>query len=148
MTFLTIPRHWNTCSDGSVIPEHGKRRSKSTRVGIPAASSPNINLSTNMASEVISQHLILKIFLGEHAPRPPSACVLTHTPSSVPPPPPPNRKYLPPPMNYLIYLVVCLCQHWRSTQSETSVSKVDPIVLKVLMIMLCCTAQEMCHLCS
>ena len=39
--------------------------------GIPAASSPNINLSTNMASEVISQHLILKIFLGEHAPRPP-----------------------------------------------------------------------------
>ena len=71
VTFLTIPRRWNTCSDGSAIPEHGERRSKSTRAGIPAASSPNINLSTNMASEVISQHLILKIFMGVHAPRPP-----------------------------------------------------------------------------
>ena len=62
---------------------------------IPAASSPNINLSTNMVSEAILQHLILKIFLREHALRPPSACVLTHAPSSVPPP---NRKYLPLPM--------------------------------------------------
>ena len=39
--------------------------------GILAASSPKINLSTNMASEAISEHLILKIFLGEHAPTPP-----------------------------------------------------------------------------
>ena len=39
--------------------------------GILAASSPNINLSTNIASEAISEHLILKNFLGEHAPRPP-----------------------------------------------------------------------------
>ena len=47
--------------------------------GILAASNPNINLSTSMASEAISEHLIIKIFLGEHAPRPPSACVLrTH----------------------------------------------------------------------
>ena len=30
VTFLTIPRRWNTCSDGSVIPEHGERRSKNT----------------------------------------------------------------------------------------------------------------------
>ena len=30
----------------------------------------------------------------------------------------------------------------------TLCTRVEPIVLKVLMIMLCCTAQEMCHLCS
>ena len=24
VTFLIIPRRWNTCSDGSVIPEYGK----------------------------------------------------------------------------------------------------------------------------
>ena len=56
---------------------------------ILAALSPNINLSPNMASEAISEHLISKIYLGEHAPRPPSACILTHAPSLVPPPPPP-----------------------------------------------------------
>ena len=39
--------------------------------GILAASSPNINLSTNMASVAISEQLILKIFGGEHVPRPP-----------------------------------------------------------------------------
>ena len=50
--------------------------------GILVASSPNVNLSTNMVSEAISEHLI---FLGEHASRLPSACVLTHAPSSVPP---------------------------------------------------------------
>ena len=32
-----------------------------------------------MASETISEHLILKIFLGEHAPGPPSCCMLTAT---------------------------------------------------------------------
>ena len=53
--------------------------------GILAASSPNINLSTNMASEAISEHLILKIFLGEHAPRPPY-CARAYAPSLVPPP--------------------------------------------------------------
>ena len=42
VTFLTIPRRWNTCSDGSAIPEHGERRSKNTRPGILAALSPNI----------------------------------------------------------------------------------------------------------
>ena len=31
VTFLTIPRHWNKCSDGSEIPEHGERHSKNTR---------------------------------------------------------------------------------------------------------------------
>ena len=31
VTFLTILRRWNTCSDGSAIPEHGERRSKNTR---------------------------------------------------------------------------------------------------------------------
>ena len=31
VTFLTIPRRWNTCSDGSAIPEHGERCSKNTR---------------------------------------------------------------------------------------------------------------------
>ena len=73
------------CSDGSAIPEHGEQRSKNTRPGILAASSPNINLSTNMASEAISEHLILKIFLGEHAPRPPY-CARAYAPSLVPPP--------------------------------------------------------------
>ena len=38
---------------------------------ILAASSPNINLHTNMASEAISEYLILNVFLGEHAPAPP-----------------------------------------------------------------------------
>ena len=68
--------------------------------GILAASSPNINLSTNMVSEAMSEQLILKLFWGSMPPDPPSACVSTHTPSSVPPPP--NRKYLPPPMDYMI----------------------------------------------
>ena len=83
VTFLTIPCHWNMCSDGSVIPEHGERCSKTLGPGILAASNPNINLSTNMASEAISEYLILKIFLREHAPTPPHhhhQC-------------PPNRKY-------------------------------------------------------
>ena len=31
VTFLTIPSHWNTCSDDSAIPEHGERRSKNTQ---------------------------------------------------------------------------------------------------------------------
>ena len=70
---------------------------KALGLGIPAALSSNIKLSPNMASEAISQHLILKIFLGEHAPRPPK-WVRAYAPSSVPPP---NRKYLPPPMLYL-----------------------------------------------
>ena len=83
VTFLTIPRRWNTCSDGSAIPEHGKRHSKNT-------SSPNINLSTNMTSETISEHLILN--WGTIHPDFPSMCVLMHAC------PPPNFKYLPPPM--------------------------------------------------
>ena len=58
-------------SDGSAIPEYGEQRSKTLRARILVASSTNINLSTNMASEAISEHLILKIFMGEHAPRPP-----------------------------------------------------------------------------
>ena len=45
--------------------------SKTLGPSILAALSPNINLSTNMASETISEHLILNIFLGEHGPRPP-----------------------------------------------------------------------------
>ena len=54
----TPPSRWNTCSDGSAIPEHGERLSKTLGPGTLAASSPNINLSTNMASEAISEHLI------------------------------------------------------------------------------------------
>ena len=53
---------------------------------IPTASSPNINLSTNMASEAISQHLILNIFLGEMPPHPPSAVrAYAHTIIGAPP---------------------------------------------------------------
>ena len=44
--------------------------SKILSPGILAALSPNINLSTNMASEAISEQLILKHFLGEHVPTP------------------------------------------------------------------------------
>ena len=71
VTFLTIPCHWNTCSDGSAIPEHGEQHSKNTWAGILAASSPDINLSTNVASQAISEQLILIIFLREHATTPP-----------------------------------------------------------------------------
>ena len=80
---------------------------------ILGASSPNINLSTKMASEamaskVISEHLI---FLGgSMPPDPPIACVLTYAPSSVPPPPPLNRKYLLPPL--LITLSSVYRQPW------------------------------------
>ena len=34
------------------------------------------------------------------------------------------------------------------TCHRTLVDRAEPIVLKVLMIMLCCTAQKMCQLCS
>ena len=40
----------------------GSGAPKTLGPGILVASSPNINFSTNMASEVISEHLILKIF--------------------------------------------------------------------------------------
>ena len=56
VTFLAIPRHWNTCSDGSAIPEHSERRSKNTRASI------------------LSMPL-----------DPPSVYMLMHAPSSVPP---------------------------------------------------------------
>ena len=54
---------------------HDERHSKNTQAwyssGIASKYKKwNINLSTNMASEAISEHLILKIFLGEHAPSP------------------------------------------------------------------------------
>ena len=40
--------------------------------------------------------------------------------------------------NVVVVIKVGACIHaW---------GRVEPIVLKVLMIMLCCTAQEMCHL--
>ena len=38
---------------------------------------PSTNLDAKMATEAISEHLINKLFLGEHAPDPPSLCVLT-----------------------------------------------------------------------
>ena len=55
--------------------------------GILVALSPNINLSTNMASEAISEHLL---FLGSMPPDPPS--ISTHHHRC-----PPNLKYLPTP---------------------------------------------------
>ena len=69
--------------------------SKTLRPGILAASSPNINLSTNMASEVISEHLIFKFFSGGAGPKTPlvCACLHTHHHRCLP-----NHKYLPPPM--------------------------------------------------
>ena len=78
---------------------------------ILAASSPNINLSTNMASEAISKHLTLKKNLGGACPQTPLACACLRTHHrrcidntavlyylwSVPP----NLKYLPPPLDKL-----------------------------------------------
>ena len=114
VTFLTVPYRWNMCSDGSAIPEHGERHSKNTWASILAALSPNINLSTNMALEVTSEHLI---FWGSMPPHPPSTCVLMHEPSSVPPPP--NRKYLLPPM--LLASIQNLRQEQTSSiQEQTS----------------------------
>ena len=97
VTFLTVPRRWNMCSDGSAIPEHGERHSKNTWASILAALSPNINLSTNMALEVTSEHLILKKISGGACPHTPlvRACLCMHHHQC---PPPLNRKYLLPPM--------------------------------------------------
>ena len=54
---------------------------------ILAALSPNKSLSTNMASEVISEHLI-EFSWGRHAPRPPyHVCACACTIISAPPPP-------------------------------------------------------------
>ena len=98
MTFLIISRRWNTCSDGSVIPEHGERCSKSTRAryfsGIE--SKYKIESKYGLRSNLTAPNF-KNFFLGEHAPRPPK-WVRAYVPSSVPPP---NRKYLPPPMLYL-----------------------------------------------
>ena len=64
---------------------------------ILAASSPNINLSTNMASEAISEHLILINFSG-------GACLRTHHRRCID-----NTavlyylKYLPPPLHTMTY---------------------------------------------
>ena len=44
-----------------------------------------VALVTNMASEAMSKHLMLKLSWGSMLPHPPSASVLTQTPSSVPP---------------------------------------------------------------
>ena len=44
------------------------------------------NFWPKSASEVTSEHLISKKFLGEHPPVPPSCCVLTHTAIICPPP--------------------------------------------------------------
>ena len=67
MTFLTIPCRWNTCMAHRSL-NMASGAPKTLGPGILVASSPNINLSTNMVS----------------------------APSSVPPPP--HRKYLPLPM--------------------------------------------------
>ena len=72
--------------------------------GILAASSPNINLSTNMASEAISEHLILKEFSGEACPQTPlaRACLRSQHHRC-----PPNRKYLPPPLRTTVRVPYC-----------------------------------------
>ena len=55
---------------------HGERCSKNTWPSILAASSPNMNLSANMASEAISEHLI---YIGGAWPQTPLACACLHT---------------------------------------------------------------------
>ena len=94
VTFLTILRRWNTCSDGSAIPEHGKRHSKNTRARYSSGikSKYKFQCKYGLRSNLRTPNFIN--FLGEHAPRPPSVCVLMHASSSVPP----NHKYLPLPM--------------------------------------------------
>ena len=63
--------------------------------GILGASSPNINLSTKMASEAISEHLI---FLGGACPQTPLVHACLHMYHHRCSPPPLNHKYLPPPL--------------------------------------------------
>jgi len=58
-------------------------------------------LSTNVASEAISEHLILENFRGEMPPDPLSMHILTHAPSMVPP----NLKYLPLPLVVSVVLL-------------------------------------------
>ena len=75
VTFLTIPCCWNHAGTRALMAQRSLNMAssapKTLGPGILTASSPNINLSTNMASEAISKYLILKIFMGEHAPRSP-----------------------------------------------------------------------------
>ena len=81
---------------------HGERCSKNTWPSILAASSPNMNLSANMASEAISEHLILH--WGSMAPDPPSMCMLAYIPSSVSP------QFQVPSAASVSYLPETLCQ--------------------------------------
>ena len=63
------------------------------------ALSPNINLSTSMVSEAISEHLILKFLSRGACPQTPLACVCLHTHHNQCPPP--NLKHLAPPLEAL-----------------------------------------------
>ena len=75
VTFLTIPSHWNTCSDDSAIPEHGEWRSKNTQAQYSSSieSKYKFEYKYGLRSDL------------RGPPDPPSACVLAHAPSSVPP---------------------------------------------------------------
>ena len=76
VTFLTIPRHWNMCSDGSVIPEHGKRRSKSIRArySIGIESKYKFEYKYGLSSDLRAPNF--NFFWGNMPPDP--ACLRTH----------------------------------------------------------------------
>ena len=95
VTFLTIPRRWNTCSDGSAIPEHGERRSKNTRARYSSGieSKYKFEYKYGLRSDLTAPNF--KNFSGGACPQTPLVrpCLRTHHHRC-----PPNRKYFPPPM--------------------------------------------------
>jgi len=48
-------------------------------------------------------------------------------------------------VQFVAVTIALVIELWLSV---LAIDRVEPIVLKILMIMLCCTAHEMCHLCS
>ena len=95
VTFLSIPRRWNTYSDGSAIPEHGERRSKNTRAQYSSGieSKYKFEYKYDLRSDLRAPNF--KNFSGGPCPQTPlvRACLCMHHHRY-----PPNCKYLPPPM--------------------------------------------------
>jgi len=79
----------NTCSDGSATPERFCHKEAQDKFKVS-------DLSTHMASEVISEHLILKKFGRGARPNLPSMRVYLRTHHHQCPP---NLKYLRPPLH-------------------------------------------------
>ena len=97
VTFLTIPRRWNTCSDGSAIPEHGDQRSKKHSAWYCSGikSKYKFEYKYGLRSDLKAPNF--KTFSGGACPQTPLVHAYLHHHRCHP-----NRKYLPPPM-------YCMC---------------------------------------